>query len=155
MKSNKDLQRMFTSTLISTARQWRKSVDQTIQKHGVSEACAAPLICIGRLGGGVRQIALAQEVGIEGASLVRLLDQLEALNLVVRRDDPADRRAKGLWLTDEGERIAGELEAVLDNMRGEILARIEPTDLEAAIRVLKAFDRPAEIDVAPTERKAG
>ncbi|MEZ2131568.1 MULTISPECIES: MarR family winged helix-turn-helix transcriptional regulator [unclassified Sinorhizobium] len=140
MQSLNSLQRIFTMNLLTTGRQWRKAVDQALSAHGISEACASPLVWIGRLGGGVRQVVLANHVGIEGPSLVRLLDQLEALGLVVRKDDPTDRRAKGLWLTAEGEKLAAHMEDVLDELRGRILAKVDKSDIEAAIRVLQAFE---------------
>jgi MarR family transcriptional regulator for hemolysin len=140
MKSFNALQRIFTANLLSTGRQWRKVVDLVLSSHGISEASAAPLLWIGRLGGGVRQVVLANYVGIEGPSLVRLLDQLEGLGLVVRKDDPTDRRAKGLWLTAEGEALAARMEETLDELRGRILAKVDKADIEAAIRVLQAFE---------------
>ncbi|CAN7259766.1 MarR family transcriptional regulator [Rhizobium rhizogenes] len=140
MKSFNVLQRIFTANLLSTGRQWRRVVDLVLSSHGISEASAAPLLWIGRLGGGVRQVVLANYVGIEGPSLVRLLDQLEGLGLVVRKDDPTDRRAKGLWLTAEGEALATRMEETLDELRGKILANVDKADIEAAIRVLQAFE---------------
>ncbi|ACM26307.1 MarR family transcriptional regulator [Agrobacterium rhizogenes] len=140
MKSFNALQRIFTANLLTTGRQWRRVVDLVLSSHGISEASAAPLLWIGRLGGGVRQVVLANYVGIEGPSLVRLLDQLEGLGLVVRKDDPTDRRAKGLWLTTEGEALATRMEETLDELRGRILANVDKADIEAAIRVLQAFE---------------
>lgn len=140
MKSFNTLQRIFTANLLTTGRQWRRVVDLALSSYGISEAAAAPLLWIGRLGGGVRQVALATYVGIEGPSLVRLLDQLEGMGLVIRKDDPTDRRAKGLWLTAEGEVLASRMEDALDALRGRILANVDQADIEAAIRVLKAFE---------------
>jgi len=140
MKSLNALQRIFTANLLTTGRQWRRVVDLALSSYGISEAAAAPLLWIGRLGGGVRQVVLATYVGIEGPSLVRLLDQLESMNLVIRRDVPTDRPAKGLWLTAEGEVLASRMEDALDELRGKILADVDPADIEAAIRVLKAFE---------------
>jgi MarR family transcriptional regulator for hemolysin len=45
---------------------------------------------------------LAGAVGIEGPTLTRHLDGLEQLGLVRRRQDPANRRAVVVELTDEG-----------------------------------------------------
>ncbi|MDK4702547.1 MarR family transcriptional regulator [Rhizobium sp. CNPSo 4062] len=140
MNSSNTLQRLFTANLLTTGRQWRRAVDLALSSHGISEAVAAPLLWIGRLGGGVRQVVLATYVGIEGPSLVRLIDQLESMDLVIRKDDPTDRRAKGLWLTPEGEKLASRMEDVLDELRGKILANVDPADIEAAVRVLKAFE---------------
>lgn len=140
MNSSNALQRLFTANLLTTGRQWRRAVDLALSSHGISEAVAAPLLWIGRLGGGVRQVVLATYVGIEGPSLVRLIDQLESMDLVIRKDDPTDRRAKGLWLTPEGEKLASRMEDVLDELRSRILANVDPADIEAAVRVLKAFE---------------
>ncbi|WP_267555480.1 MarR family winged helix-turn-helix transcriptional regulator [Rhizobium rhizogenes] len=140
MESLNTLQRIFTANLLTTGRQWRRVVDLALSSYGISEAAAAPLLWIGRLGGGVRQVAIATYVGIEGPSLVRLIDQLESMDLVIRKDDPTDRRAKGLWLTPEGEKLASRMEDALDELRGKILADVDKADIEAAIRVLKAFE---------------
>ncbi|MBB4952459.1 MarR family transcriptional regulator for hemolysin [Agrobacterium vitis] len=139
MQQNTDIQRAFTSQLFLSARIWRKLIDEVLVDHGISEACAAPLLWISRLGGGVRQTVLADNIGIESPSLVRLLDQLEALDMVIRKDDPTDRRAKGLWLTDAGVEMAARIEALLDRERARVLADVSSDDLDTAVRVLMAF----------------
>ncbi|GAB4069019.1 MarR family transcriptional regulator [Ancylobacter sonchi] len=134
------LRRTLTAQLLQAGRQWRRIAERELEALGISEACAAPLLWAGRLGGGVRQVTLAAYVGIEGPSLVRLLDQLAASDLIERRDDPTDRRAKTIWLTPAGEKLASRIEDVLVDVRGQVLTGIDPADLEAALRVLKAFD---------------
>ncbi len=109
-------------------------------EHGLSEARAAPLIWVGRLGGGVRQVVLAAHIGIEGPSLVRLLDQLEAAGLLERRDDPEDRRAKTIWLTPEGEALTERVEHVLMELRERLLQDISDADIAATLRVFQALD---------------
>ena len=135
-----NLRRALTAQLLQAGRQWRRIAERELEALGISEACAAPLLWTSRLGGGVRQVTLAAYVGIEGPSLVRLLDQLAASDLIERRDDPTDRRAKTIWLTAAGEQLAAHIEEVLVEVRGQVLAPIDPSDLEAALRVLKAFD---------------
>ncbi len=122
-------------------------------EHGISEACAAPLVWISRLGNGVRQTALAERIGIESPSLVRLLDQLEALGLVVRKDDPSDRRAKGLWLTDAGVAMAARIETMLDEERALLLHDVSADDLKAALRVLSVFQECCDNTLAPSGKK--
>lgn len=148
MNDIETLRRLLTAQLLQAGRQWRRIAEKELEKLGISEACAAPLLWTGRLGGGVRQVTLASYVGIEGPSLVRLLDQLAAADLIVRRDDPTDRRAKTIWLTDEGERLSGRIEELLVDLRGQVLADVGKADLEATLRVLKAFD---EASVRATE----
>lgn len=148
MNDIETLRRLLTAQLLQAGRQWRRIAEKELEKLGISEACAAPLLWTGRLGGGVRQVTLASYVGIEGPSLVRLLDQLAAADLIVRRDDPTDRRAKTIWLTDEGERLSGRIEELLVDLRGQVLADVGKADLEATLRVLKAFD---EASIRATE----
>jgi MarR family transcriptional regulator, transcriptional regulator for hemolysin len=55
------------------------------------------------------QLDLARAIGIEGPTLTRHLDGLEESGLVVRRRDPADRRAVGVELTKAGEELHARL----------------------------------------------
>jgi MarR family transcriptional regulator, transcriptional regulator for hemolysin len=55
------------------------------------------------------QHELARAVGIEGPTLTRHLDGLEAAGLVVRRRHPVDRRAIQVELTEGGEALHGTL----------------------------------------------
>ncbi|WP_342152008.1 MarR family transcriptional regulator [Methylorubrum sp. SB2] len=129
----------YTHALLLSGRQWRRLADATTEAHGVSEAKALPLVLIGRLGGAPRQTVLAEAVGIEGPSLVRLLDQLEAAGLVLRKEDPTDRRAKILSLTDTGRAVVARIEADLDRLRQAVFAGVSADDLEASLRVFRAI----------------
>lgn len=129
----------YTHMLLLSGRQWRRLANSTTEAHGVSEAKALPLVLIGRLGGEPRQNTLAEAVGIEGPSLVRLLDQLEAAGLAIRKEDPTDRRAKVLSLTDTGRSVVARIEADLDGLRKAVFAGLSAADLEAGLRVFQAI----------------
>jgi len=133
----------FTGQLMLSGRQWRQISQAAVTAHGISAAAAAPLLFIRRLGGGVRQVTLADYVGVEGATLVRLVDQLCAADLVRREVDPSDRRANVLSLTDAGERMAERIEAELKQLRAEVFADVSEADMAAALRVLDALSRAA------------
>ncbi len=98
-----------------------------------------PLLTANRLGEAVRQVTLAEHVGIEGPSLVRLLDQLCAAGLVRRDEDPEDKRAKTITLTDEGRAVTARMEARLVSLRARLLEDVSREDLETTLRVLNAF----------------
>ncbi|MBB2960920.1 MarR family winged helix-turn-helix transcriptional regulator [Methylobacterium sp. R2-1] len=129
----------YTHSLLLSGRQWRRLANATTETHGLSEAKALPLVLIGRLGGEPRQNALAEAVGIEGPSLVRLLDQLEAAGLVMRKEDPTDRRAKVLSLTNTGRSVVARIEADLDRLRKTVFSKVSASDLEASLRVFQAI----------------
>ena len=101
---------------------------------------------IERLGADVRQNSLAEAVGIEGASLVRLLDELQANGLITREPDPADRRANAVNLTDAGWAVVREVNDALNALRLSVFGDIPRKDLEAALRVFEAIEAAAAGD---------
>jgi MarR family transcriptional regulator for hemolysin len=124
-------------------RLWRREADQALAAHGLSEATAIPLMILSRRGKCVRQGVLAEEMGIEGPSLVRLIDLLQAEGLVERREDPTDRRAKMLHLTAQGERRADEINRVLRRVRAYLLKDISGEDLAVTFEVLQKIEQRA------------
>ena len=134
------LQLKISSGMVVAARHWRRLCQGALTRYGISEACAVPLLMIVRLGDGVHQVAVAQAAGMESPSLVRLLDQLCKAGLVRRSEDPHDRRAKALSLTASGRTLAESIETELVRLRQQVLHGIAPADLEATLRVIRAFE---------------
>lgn len=144
------LLRDLTRNLLLAGRQWRKIGRQVAARHGVSEAASAPLLWIERLGENVRQNALADAIGIEGASLVRLLDELQTHGFITRVPDPADRRANAVNLTDAGWTVVHEVNDALNELRLEVFAGVSRKDIEATLRVFDAIDDAAgAVDETP------
>jgi MarR family transcriptional regulator for hemolysin len=130
----------LSSELVTSARAWRKTADQALSGFGISSSAALPLLMIGRLGDeGVRQVTLAHAVGIEGPSLVRVLDQLCATQLARRDEDPADGRAKIVSLTQSGRDLVGQIETRLNALRQRVLKDVTAAELEITLRVMRRF----------------
>jgi MarR family transcriptional regulator for hemolysin len=111
--------------------------------YGVAEAGASPLLWIARLGEGVRQNVLADRIGVEGASLVRVLDDLMSSGLVRREPDPSDRRANLLFLTEHGRDVATRMEVDIRELRQRVLGELDETDIRGAERVFGAIKAAA------------
>ncbi|CCE00200.1 MarR family transcriptional regulator [Bradyrhizobium sp. STM 3809] len=144
LNSTSNVQSEIGLLIARVARLWRREADQALADHGLSQATAHPLRALARHGKaerGIRQGLLAEEVGIEGPSLVRLIDLLQSEKLVERREDPTDRRAKTLHLTAKGEAKAEEIETVLRRVRGFLLEDISPEDLAIASDVLHRIEQ--------------
>jgi MarR family transcriptional regulator for hemolysin len=142
------LQLSISSGMVVASRHWRRICHTTLAHHGISEACAMPLLMIMRLGDGVRQVTVAQASGLESPSLVRLLDQLCRAGFVCRGEDATDRRAKSLCLTEKGRTVAEAIEGEMVRLRREVLQGIDETDLQAALRVVRAFEDAVQRKVA-------
>lgn len=152
MKPATDLRLMaVTANLMVLARAYRSTADKVLADYGLSQATAWPVIITGRLGDGVRQGALAEALGVEGPSLVRVLDQLVAANLMERREDVHDRRAKTLHLTEAGNALRQQVENVLARLRRTLFKGVDEQDLDACLRVLDtlkgALGRDSAIDI--------
>jgi len=141
-----ELLRIFTADMVIAARLWRKLAREAVSRYGVAEAGAAPLLWIGRLGGKVRQNVLAEYCGMEGASLVRILDDLQAAGLVVRVPDATDRRANLLDLTEAGKIKLKEIEVELASFRMQTFGGLSAEEIEAALKVFAAVKAAAGKD---------
>jgi MarR family transcriptional regulator for hemolysin len=130
----------LTHTLVHAARAYKAAADRVAGTFALSHASGWPIVMIARLGDGVRPGLVAESLGVEPPSLVRIIDQLVAAGLVLRQDDPADRRAKTLHLTAEGRACAASLEELLLPFRRGLFADIAQADIEACVRVLTRLD---------------
>jgi MarR family transcriptional regulator for hemolysin len=125
----------MTSALVRLARLYRLGVDGALQGLDLSDALALTVVILGRHPDGIRQNALADELGVEGPSVVRLLDRLVEDGLVERREDPADRRAKTVRLTAAGHTLSRKASRDLDAYRAALLEGVPAADIEACLRV--------------------
>jgi MarR family transcriptional regulator for hemolysin len=145
--------RDFGFRVARIARRLRQAVDSEIGAYGLTEATWRPLAYVGRLGQGVRQRELAAALGIEGPSLVRLLDSLEHRGLIERREQPGDRRVRGIYLTPSGQELQRRVLRISNAIQRRLLAAVAPDDLAACERVLGIIERALE-EPAHTAREA-
>ncbi len=136
--------RDFGFRVARIARRLRQAVDSELGAYGLTEATWRPLAYVGRLGEGVRQRELAAALGIEGPSLVRLLDNLERRGLIERREQKGDRRVRGIYLTPPGRELQRRVLRISDNIQRRLLAAVPPGDLEACERVFSIIERALE-----------
>lgn len=126
----------FAELVFGVGRLWRRAANQALDACGLSHSTAAPLLALQRLGGSARQGSVAEEAGLEGPSVVRIIDLLVAENLVVRAEDSSDRRARIITLTEAGEARLRSIRAIIDAMREDLVGGIDAADLHVAVEVL-------------------
>jgi MarR family transcriptional regulator for hemolysin len=127
----------LTAALTLSSRVYRAAADKVAADYGLSQATGLPVLVISRFGeNGVRPGVLAETLSLEASSLVRVVDHLIENGLVARHEDPQDRRAKILRLTDEGRKTADLMDQALLPFRRKLFGAFEPADVEACLRVL-------------------
>jgi MarR family transcriptional regulator for hemolysin len=136
MKSSRPvLEAAYARTLLPLARMWRQAADEAMREVALSGSIGWTLVQVGRLNDDVRQTDLAADLDIAAASLVRLLDQMEAAGLVERHPDPDDARVKRVRLTRHGAALVGTIEERFRALRQAMLADISDDELTTTLSV--------------------
>ena len=136
-------------TISRTARTWRTKLDERLSPLGLTQARWLVLMHLSRMGGESLQKELAFVVGVEGPTLVRVLDGLERIGLVQRLGVEGDKRARLIRLTPKADSVISDIMRIGIKLRGEALAGISDEDIESFFRVLEAI--LANLAAAPSE----
>jgi MarR family transcriptional regulator for hemolysin len=128
-------QHRFAMQLAQLSRAWRAELDRRLVGLGLSQARWLVLLHLSRFETPPTQRELAQSVGVEGPTLARLLDGLEAQGLVSRQAVAEDRRAKQITLSAQAQPLIEQIEAISTQLRQELFAGIDPLDLQHCQRV--------------------
>ncbi|MBP7736801.1 MAG: MarR family transcriptional regulator [Spirochaetes bacterium] len=88
---------------------------------------------LGKLGspGGIKIADLGRRAGLEPSTMTGLIDRMERDGLVRRENDPEDRRALIIRLTDEGGGVRKAVTAAVDAALGEAFEGVGPGAVEA------------------------
>ncbi len=135
--SRTQLERRLATTLIPLARTYRRHLDRALAGLSLSHSSGLAVMLLGRMEDGVRQGMLAEQLGVEGPSVVPLVDQIERAGLGERRADATDKRAKTIHLTPAGRALAAQAEVRSTQIRSALFAGIPADDLAIAISVLE------------------
>ncbi len=126
-----------------TARCWRTKLDERLRPLGLSQSRWMVLLHLSKRGDGVVQKALAEWLGIEGPTLVRILDRMTEDGWIVRRESSTDRRAKTVHLTPQSRTVLKKINKIATQLRSELLADIDANDLNSCMHVLKQIKQSA------------
>ena len=141
----------LTISIVRTGRIWRSIVDEQLRQIGHSASRMEVLATIFYSPPFTTQIQIAKRVGIEGPTLTRTLDMLEADGLVERLPDPSDRRNKHLRLTEKGVDALNDIMAIAEKLRTRLLADIPEEDLDQANKLLLLMQDRLEAGLPPRD----
>lgn len=127
----------FGWQLGQTARAWRAELDRRMAPLGLTDARGFTLLQLSRGDGALTQKTLAGLAGVQGPTLVRVIDWLEKEELVSRSASSTDRRSKLLVLTPQGARLAGRIEQIAAEVRDELFQGMDTQAIEQCLRVFQ------------------
>ncbi len=135
MAQTHDFERAFGFVLHEAARLLSKRFDQKARAIGLTRAQCSVLFRLS-MQEGMNQARLAELMEMEPISLARLVDRMEQAGWTERRADPADRRARRLYMTAKAKPVYERMIAVGLETRGEALAGISQADRDRIIDLL-------------------
>jgi MarR family transcriptional regulator for hemolysin len=142
----------FTQALQAGWRAWRQALERQLKACGLTAAgwsAVAALADMERAAFGAdarppSQTELAQQLGVDGATLVATIDRLAAAGLVERTQGRQDRRVKLVVLTQDGRTLEEKVRAQADALRRDALARLDAGQVAAAAAVLEQLQQVLE-----------
>jgi MarR family transcriptional regulator for hemolysin len=143
------LEERFSSALHNTARAWRAAVDRRLKDLGLSQASWMTIAMAAKAAAPQSQIELAQSLGVEGSTMVAMIDRLVKAGLLVRQASETDRRVKLVVLTDQGNALYGRVKAEAEIFRKELMANVDNSKLLIATELLEQLERVASSHTSP------
>ncbi|MET0546575.1 MAG: MarR family transcriptional regulator [Caulobacterales bacterium] len=115
----------------------RTLMDQAMRPHGVTRSQWSVLSALSRGGNdGMMQVDLARLLEVGKVTVGGLVDRLEATGHVERRADATDRRAKRVFITEQGFEVIRQMIIVASKINQRILKGVSPEELQFAEDVL-------------------
>lgn len=135
----------FVDDLLKVSRKLRYLFDVRIRYQGLTLARTLALRAL-KYQNGSYQKNLAEELGIENATFVRIIDALEDQGLVARDISTDYRRAKFITLMLKGREIVDKIEAYAVELSNDIINGIKNQDISRAFCVLNQMAETIEVE---------
>ena len=130
-----DLERSFGFLVNDVARLFGRRFDHNGKRLHLTRAQCRTLGYLAR-NEGINQAGMADLLEIRPMTLVRQIDRMEEAGWIERRPDPADRRARRLYLTAKARPVLGRIWNVANETRDEALTRLSPGEADTLIDLL-------------------
>jgi MarR family transcriptional regulator, transcriptional regulator for hemolysin len=139
-----DLEERFSDALHATARSWRQAVDRRLKGLGLSQASWMSLAMAAKADAPPSQSELADRLGVEGATMVAMVDRLAKAGLVARQASPHDRRVNLVVVTEAGMQLVAIVRTEAAAFRRELLAQVDAKKLAVATDLLEGLQKLIE-----------
>lgn len=124
-----------TWLLHRASQRMRQAIDEQASRHGVRLRDHIILSALD-MSPGLTQGELSKALGLDKTTLMSQLDQLEGKGLVLRRNDPRDRRARIPEITAAGQAVRADVASACAVVEGSALAGFGVDQVHAFRQVL-------------------
>lgn len=116
---------------------WRQQMNQRLKPFGLNLSMRQVLMQLHRHPDGLMQRELAARLGIEGPTLVRLLDLLEQKEWIKRMAAPHDKRCKYAVLTTKAADQICIIERQSEELRHQMLTGLSAEKIDAGVALMR------------------
>ena len=134
----------ITRALVVAARRWRKLANDRIKPLNQTMSRWETLYLVAYSEEELNQTELARLIGVEGPTMIRMLDALAREGLIERQQSHHDLRVTINRITDEGRRVITEIMGITNELRREVLHGVDLDELKVANKVLSHILRRLE-----------
>jgi MarR family transcriptional regulator, organic hydroperoxide resistance regulator len=89
----------------------------------------------------VSQIALANELGMDRASMMAIVDRLEERGLIIRKRSAEDGRRQELYVTAKGRKVLVQTKTAIHEHEKWIAGKFSKAELNSLVNALKRLHR--------------
>ena len=139
-----NLEERFADALHGTARAWRQAVDRRLKSLGLSQASWMTIAVAAKARSPLSQSELAERLGVEGATMVAMVDRLVKAGFVSRQPSKSDRRINHVVVSEAGSRLYAAVKTEAAAVRKELLAHVDPKRLALATDLLERLQQLIE-----------
>lgn len=103
---------------------------------------------------GISPAVLSEKTNVLRSTITGILDRLEKSDLIIRKDNPHDRRAQLIRTTSKYEELFQEVTKQMDELTEQLVSPLDETQLENLIHSVKLIEQSLiEKHCAQTEEK--
>jgi MarR family transcriptional regulator for hemolysin len=136
--SRDDVEFRLTRILSLSARRWGTYVENHMMAAtGQSRSRWQTLFVLSVATPPVTTSLLSARLAIQWPPLIRTLNSLEADGLVIRKENPDDKRSRHIEITAAGRAVVEQVQPVLSDIRSQVFSGLSTQEMELATRVLE------------------
>ncbi|MDE1876593.1 MAG: MarR family transcriptional regulator [Thaumarchaeota archaeon] len=125
----------------ATAKALQKSFDLELRKNAGVSLSQWRVVGALVIQPGLTQKEIADKVGIEGATLVPVIDKMEKEGLLKRKPDSDDRRVNRIYLTQKADSLWEKMTECALRIRKSSLKNISEDDIQATLETLRKISK--------------
>lgn len=113
-----------------------RDFQKTLGEYHITPGLFGVLVLI-EANAGMKQTDLARSVHLDRSTVVNVIDNLEAMNLVERRPVDGDRRSKALFLTNPGKTLLQKLKREVIEHEKRLARNLSPAERGKLVELLQ------------------